>query len=241
MVNKEKKINDSLEKQKKEDKEEEEMEEVKNSTAEEEEEEEDEELKDETGENGDEEEEEEITEFTDMGIDDRIIMAILQLGWAEPTPIQETAIPLILEGRDVLAKARTGSGKTGAYAVPLLHKILSIKKLKSSKQSTNALILTPSRELCSQAYKNLQELTVYCQREVTFVDLSSAQMTQQAQKQLLSTKPDIIVSTPTKILNHLKDQASSIDLKSSLELIVIDEADLLLSFGYEEEMKALIK
>lgn len=240
MVKKEKKINDSLEKQKKEDKEEEEMEEVKNSTAEEEEE-EDEELKDSTGENGDEEEEEEITEFTDMGIDDRILMAILQLGWAEPTPIQETAIPLILEGRDVLAKARTGSGKTGAYAIPLLHKILSIKKLKSSKQSTNALILTPSRELCSQAYKNLKELTVYCQREVTFVDLSSAQMTQQAQKQLLSTKPDIIVSTPTKILNHLKDQASSIDLKSSLELIVIDEADLLLSFGYEEEMKALIK
>lgn len=240
MVKKEKKINDSLEKQKKEDKEEEEMEEVKNRTAEEEEE-EDEELKDSTGENGDEEEEEEITEFTDMGIDDRILMAILQLGWAEPTPIQETAIPLILEGRDVLAKARTGSGKTGAYAIPLLHKILSIKKLKSSKQSTNALILTPSRELCSQAYKNLKELTVYCQREVTFVDLSSAQMTQQAQKQLLSTKPDIIVSTPTKILNHLKDQASSIDLKSSLELIVIDEADLLLSFGYEEEMKALIK
>ena len=240
MVKKEKKINDSLEKQKKE---EEEMEEVKNSTAEEEEEEEDEELKEETGENGDEveEEEEEITEFTDMGIDDRILMAILQLGWAEPTPIQETAIPLILEGRDVLAKARTGSGKTGAYAIPLLHKILSIKKLKSSKQSTNALILTPSRELCSQAYKNLKELTVYCQREVTFVDLSSAQMTQQAQKQLLSTKPDVIVSTPTKILNHLKDQASSIDLKSSLELIVIDEADLLLSFGYEEEMKALIK
>jgi ATP-dependent RNA helicase DDX56/DBP9 len=214
------------------------MEEVESSPIEEEE--KAEEVIEETVENGD-EEEDEITEFTDMGIDDRILMAILQLGWTEPTPIQETAIPLILEGRDILAKARTGSGKTGAYAIPLLHKILSIKKLKSSKQSTNALILTPSRELCSQACKNLQELTVYCQREITFVDLSSSQMTIQAQKQLLSTKPDVIISTPTKILNHLKDQTSSIDLKSSLELIVIDEADLLLSFGYEEEMKSLIK
>ena len=59
------------------------------------------------------EEEEEVPSFSDMGIDDRIIMAILNLGWLEPTPIQETAIPLILEGRDILAKARTGSGKTG--------------------------------------------------------------------------------------------------------------------------------
>ena len=187
---------------------------------------------------------EEIVHFSEMGIDDRILMAVLQLGWLEPTPIQETAIPLILEGRDVLAKARTGSGKTGAYAIPLIHKILIAKKSKSSKQSINTLILTPSRELCSQAFKNLQELIVYCQREITIVDLSSSQMTLQAQKQLLSTKPDIVISTPTKILAHLRnerDQSNMIDLKSSIELLVIDEADLLLSFGYEEEMKTLVK
>ncbi len=192
----------------------------------------------------DEECEEDIVHFSEMGIDDRILMAVLQLGWLEPTPIQETAIPLILEGRDVLAKARTGSGKTGAYAIPLLHKILISKKSKSSKQSISTLILTPSRELCSQAFKNLQELTIYCQREITVVDLSSSQMTLQAQKQLLSTKPDIVISTPTKILAHLKnerDHSNAIDLKSSIELLVIDEADLLLSFGYEEEMKTLVK
>lgn len=168
-----------------------------------------------------EEEEEQVMSFIEMGIDDRILMAILQLEWNEPTPIQETAIPLILAGRDILAKARTGSGKTGAYAIPLLHKILSMKKLKASKQSTSALILTPSRELCSQAYKNLQELMVYCQREISVVDLSSTQMTMQAQKQVLSTKPDIIVSTPTKILAHLKDeqQANQIGLKSTLEIL----------------------
>ena len=174
-----------------------------------------------------------------MGIDDRILLAVVEQGWAEPTPIQETAIPLILQGRDILAKARTGSGKTGAYAIPLLHKILTMKK-QQAKQVTTTIFLTPSRELCSQAFKNLQELMIYCQREITVVDISSSQMSQQSQKQILATKPDIIVSTPTKILTHLKE-ANTLDLKSTLELLVIDEADLLLSFGYEEEMKTLVK
>jgi ATP-dependent RNA helicase DDX56/DBP9 len=200
----------------------------------------------------DEEEEEvedEVMNFTEMGIDDRILLAIIQQGWSEPTPIQETAIPLILEGKDILAKARTGSGKTGAYAVPLLNKILTIKKLKSAKQSTSALVLTPSRELCNQAYKNLQELTIYCQREISVVDISSTHVNFQAQKQLLATKPDIIVSTPTKILAHLESQTGdnnstpspfAFEIKQTLEMLVIDEADLLLSFGYEEEMKSLV-
>jgi ATP-dependent RNA helicase DDX56/DBP9 len=189
-----------------------------------------------------EEEEESILSFTEMGIDDRILLAIIQLGWSDPTPIQETAIPLILEGRDILAKARTGSGKTGAYAVPVLNKLLGMKNLRT-KQTTSTLILTPSRELCNQAYKNLQELMVYCQREITAVDISSSLVSVQAQKQLLATRPDIIVSTPTKILAHLRDenQAYSAELKSTLEMLVIDEADLLLSFGYEEEMKTLVK
>lgn len=182
----------------------------------------------------------EVVSFTEMGIDDRILLAIIQLGWDEPTPIQEAAIPLILAGRDVLAKARTGSGKTGAYAIPCLNKILTMKKMRAAKQSTSALILTPSRELCNQAYKNLQELTAYCQREISVVDISSTHVNLQAQRQLLATRPDIVVSTPAKILQHLKESENS-ELRSTLEIIVIDEADLLLSFGYDEEMKTLIK
>lgn len=190
-----------------------------------------------------EDEEEEVLSFNEMGIDDRILLAVLKQGWLEPTPIQETAIPLILEGRDILAKARTGSGKTGAYTIPLLHKILSMKKLRASVQSTSALVLTPSRELCHQAYTNLSELMVYCQREISIVDLTSSDMTLAAQKQALATKPDIVVATPTKILQHLKDeqQAALLGLKTSLEMLVIDEADLLLSFGYEDDMRTLVK
>lgn len=190
-----------------------------------------------------EEEEEDVLSFAEMGIDDRILLAIFEQSWAEPTPIQETAIPFVLQGRDVLAKARTGSGKTGAYAIPLLHKVLTNKKLKSAQQSVNALILTPSRELCSQACKNLHELMTYCQREINVIDLSSTVLNYQHQKQLLATRPDVIVSTPAKILAHLKDQTANhlVDIKSTLELLVIDEADLLLSFGFEDEMKSLVK
>jgi len=194
-------------------------------------------------ENGSDDDDKQVPNFSDMALDDRVLMAILNLGWLEPTPIQESAIPLILEGKDVLAKARTGSGKTGAYAIPLLSRVLSMKKIKASKQSISAIVLTPSRELCSQAYKNLQELMFYCQREISIIDLSSNKMNFQSQSQALLSKPDIIISTPTQILNHLKDQnhTYSQDIKFSLELLVIDEADLLLSFGYEHDIKKLVK
>jgi ATP-dependent RNA helicase DDX56/DBP9 len=191
-----------------------------------------------------EEEPEEVLSFTEMGIDDRILLALIELNWSEPTPIQETAIPLVLSGRDILAKARTGSGKTGAYAIPMIQKILNMKKHGSSKTSQiSALILTPSRELCSQAARNMHELMKFCQREITLVDLSTSQMNYAAMRQSLATRPDVVIATPAKILAHLKDTTLKppVDLKNSLELLVIDEADLLLSFGYEEEVKSLVK
>ncbi len=114
-----------------------------------------------------------IFNFSDMGLDERLLFAIEGLNWCEPTPIQETAIPIILEGKDVLAQARTGSGKTGAYMIPMLHKILKIKKQVKQQQCTIALVLAPSRELCQQIVNNLNELCEYCQRELTFIDLAT--------------------------------------------------------------------
>lgn len=155
------------------------------------------------------EEEDEVMSFTEMGIDDRILLALIELNWSEPTPIQETAIPLVLSGRDILAKARTGSGKTGAYAIPLLQKILNVKKrnaltASSATIQTRALVITPSRELCAQAARNLSELVRFCQRDVTMVDLSTTQMSFLAQRQCLLTRPDVVIATPAKILAHLK-------------------------------------
>lgn len=137
--------------------------------------------------------------------------------------IQEKAIPLILEGKDVLARARTGSGKTGAFIIPILERILSIKNA-AREQHTRVIVLAPSKELCHQIFNNFQQLGSSCTRDIKFIDISSY-CDVSSVKSLLNERPDIVITTPTRILAHLK--AKNIDLKEALEILVIDEADLI--------------
>ncbi|KAL0839136.1 hypothetical protein ABMA28_017108 [Loxostege sticticalis] len=174
--------------------------------------------------------------FHEMELDDRLLKAISQLAWREPTLIQETAIPLLLEGKDVLMRARTGSGKTAAFTIPVIQKILNLKNT-SRHQCIKALILSPSKELCGQITSVINDLTIKCAREVRCVDIS-ASGDMQTQKSLLMDKPDIVVATPSKALAHLK--ANNMRLKDDLAMLVVDEADLIFSFGYEDEIKELL-
>ncbi|XP_030036975.2 probable ATP-dependent RNA helicase DDX56 [Manduca sexta] len=174
--------------------------------------------------------------FHEMELDDRILKAISQLGWPQPTLIQETAIPLLLEGKDVLMRARTGSGKTAAFTIPVIQKILNLKNT-STHQSIKALILSPSKELCGQIASVIGDLTLKCAREVRCIDISSSGDTQ-TQKSMLADKPDIVVATPSRALAHLK--ANNMRLKDDLAMLVVDEADLIFSFGYEDEIKELL-
>lgn len=137
--------------------------------------------------------------------------------------IQEKAIPLLLEGKDVLIRARTGSGKTGAFAVPLIQKILLNKRMQE-KQEIKGLIVAPSKELCKQIYEVIISLTIKCHREVRVIDISP-QVDLNTQKPLLSEMPDIVVATSSRLLQHLK--AGNLILKHSLETLIIDEADLV--------------
>uniref|UniRef100_A0A0C9QRP3 RNA helicase n=1 Tax=Fopius arisanus TaxID=64838 RepID=A0A0C9QRP3_9HYME len=180
--------------------------------------------------------EEKVVAFHEFGLDDRILKAIAKLGWLEPTPIQEKTIPLLLEGKDVLIRARTGSGKTGAFAIPLIQKILSTKA-QQTRQETKALILAPSKELCKQIHQVFTDLTTKCSREVTVVEVSG-QIELSVQKPILAHNPEIIVGTPGRVLQHIK--AGHMDLKKSLETLIIDEADLVFSFGYEDELKKVL-
>lgn len=180
---------------------------------------------------------EDTLSFHEMGLDDRLLKAISQLGWSEPTPIQEKAIPLALDGKDILARARTGSGKTAAFCIPVIQKILTAKQTSSTEQCVKALVLTPTKELCHQAYRNLMDLTSSCSREVKVLDISP-QVPLPTQKPMLMEKPDIIVATPTRALAHIK--AGNLDLRQSLELLIIDEADLLFSFGYEDDVRGIL-
>jgi len=113
-------------------------------------------------------------------IDSRILRALADLGFARPTPVQATAIPLALEGRDILARARTGSGKTAAYCIPLIQKILSAKSASAQAQApatTRGLVLVPTRELAEQVTGHMNGLLVYCAREVAVVNAASGATT----------------------------------------------------------------
>ncbi|XP_054860012.1 probable ATP-dependent RNA helicase DDX56 isoform X2 [Amphiprion ocellaris] len=175
-------------------------------------------------------------QFHEMGLDDRLLKAVADLGWSQPTLIQEKAIPLALEGKDLLARARTGSGKTAAYAVPVIQRILTSKQ-SVREQDVRALILVPSKELGQQVQTMIRQLTFFCSRDVRVTDISG-KADLSAQRPILMEKPDVVVGTPSRVLAHLN--AQNLVLHSSLEMLVVDEADLLFSFGFEADLKNLL-
>ncbi|KAF0038924.1 hypothetical protein F2P81_009408 [Scophthalmus maximus] len=166
----------------------------------------------------------------------RKLDAVADLGWSQPTLIQEKAIPLALEGKDLLARARTGSGKTAAYAVPVAQRILTSKQ-SVREQDVRALILVPTKELGRQVQAMMKQLTAYCSRDVRVADISG-KADLSAQRPILMEKPDVVVGTPSRVLAHLN--AQNLVLHSSLEMLVVDEADLLFSFGFEADLKNLL-
>ena len=110
----------------------------------------------------DEEEKKNLFPFHEMGLDDRILKAIAKLGWINPTLIQERGIPLIIEGKDVMARGRTGSGKTGAFCIPLIQRLLELKNSSTAtgvSQAVRGCVLCPTRELARQTTQVLVDLT----------------------------------------------------------------------------------
>ncbi|XP_069774137.1 LOW QUALITY PROTEIN: probable ATP-dependent RNA helicase DDX56 [Narcine bancroftii] len=174
--------------------------------------------------------------FHEMGLEERLLEAIAKLNWTHPSPIQEKAIPLALEGKDLLARARTGSGKTAAYAIPIIEHLLNTKK-STCEQAVRALVLVPTKELGQQVQQMIRQLASCCTWDVRVADVSG-QADISAQRPILMEKPDIVIGTPSRVLLHLEQRTLS--LCTSLEMLVIDEADLLFSFGFENDLKNLL-
>ncbi|KAK7061978.1 ATP-dependent RNA helicase dbp9 [Favolaschia claudopus] len=168
-------------------------------------------------------------------LDTRILRALADMGFARPTLVQAKAIPLALESRDILARARTGSGKTAAYCVPVVQKILSAKSSANASQATRALILVPTRELSEQVSAYLKGLLAYCEDEVAISNVAAGATTH-LQRTLLSDKPDIVIATPSRALALMQSKALIV---SSLESLIIDEADLILSYGHDEDVRQI--
>ncbi|KAK2403106.1 DEAD-box ATP-dependent RNA helicase [Trifolium repens] len=183
-------------------------------------------------------EESEDQNFEELGLDARLVRALLKKGIEKPTPIQHVAIPLILEGKDVVARAKTGSGKTLAYLLPLLQKLFTSNSDRK-KLAPNVFVLVPSRELCQQIYVEVKSLLELCRVQLKVVQLNSNMLATDLQAALVGP-PDVLISTPACVAkclsNSILDAAS---INGSLETLVLDEADLLLSYGYENDIKAL--
>ncbi|KAF9604098.1 hypothetical protein IFM89_002773 [Coptis chinensis] len=182
--------------------------------------------------------EEEVEEktFEELGLDPRLIRALTKNDISKPTPIQSVAIPLILEGKDVVARAKTGSGKTYAYLLPLLQKLFS----ESSSTGTRVFILVPTRELSQQVYSEVLCLIESCRVQLKVVQLTGGMHASDLRAALVGG-PDILVSTPACISTCMSTNAlSTKSIQDSLSVLVLDEADLLLSYGYEDDLKALI-
>ncbi|KAK3381415.1 P-loop containing nucleoside triphosphate hydrolase protein [Podospora didyma] len=170
--------------------------------------------------------------FAELGLDPRLVQAVAKQNFEKPTLVQRKAIPLALQGQDILCKARTGSGKTAAYVLPLLSGILK-RKSTDSTPFTAALILAPTRELADQVFKAIEQFSAFCSKDIQAAKLTE-NVSDAVQRSLLSNVPDIVVSTPARAWHNINSSTLSVD---KLQYLVLDEADLVLSYGYDEDME----
>ncbi len=167
-----------------------------------------------------------MNEFTDLGLSAGLVKAFSDAGITSPTDVQAKAIPLVLDGKDVLGSSATGSGKTIAFGAGIIEKV-------NSGQGIQALILTPTRELAEQIGKNLSKYSRHVGLKVLEV---FGGVSIEPQKHSLRTA-DIVVGTPGRILDHLRN--ASIDLKK-LKFLVLDEADRMLDMGFIDDVVTII-
>jgi ATP-dependent RNA helicase RhlE len=168
--------------------------------------------------------------FTALGLAPALARAAAELGFSTPTPIQNDAIPAVLAGTDLLATARTGSGKTAAYALPLLQRLLQVEPL--TPRRARALVLVPTRELAAQAGEVLRSLAQHLpQRPKVAVVFGGVSIN--PQMMALRGGADVVVATPGRLLDLVEHNALRLN---GVELLVLDEADRLLDLGFADEL-----
>jgi hypothetical protein len=175
-------------------------------------------------------------DFTQLGLCQKILQAVQEQGYMHPTPIQEQAIPHVLAGKDVMGAAQTGTGKTAAFVLPILEKIVPFANTSSSpaRHPIRALVLTPTRELSDQVAENAFKYSKYTdlRTAVVFggVDISS-------QTQLLRAGVELLIATPGRLLDHLSQKNANL---SQVQILVLDEADRMLDMGFLPDLQRIM-
>jgi DEAD/DEAH box helicase domain protein len=172
--------------------------------------------------------------FSELGLPKAVVDAVTALGYTSPTPVQQQAIPALLSGRDVLAAAQTGTGKTAAFALPVISKMLAVPKARASKK-VRALVLAPTRELAAQIDENIR---AYCAQTELNTVLIFGGVNIRPQTEALLKGCDFLIATPGRLLDHAGQL--NVDL-SEVEFLILDEADRMLDMGFIHDIRRIVK
>ena len=168
--------------------------------------------------------------FSDLKLHPSLLKAMKELGFARPTPVQAEAIPPALAGRDILASAQTGSGKTAAFLLPIVQRLLD-----RPRGATRALVLTPTRELAAQIVEHLTDLAIHT--PITGAAVIGG-VGMGPQEHAFRSGTDVLVATPGRLLDHMRSPYAKLQ---ALEVLVIDEADRMLDMGFLPEIRRILR
>lgn len=171
--------------------------------------------------------------FSELNLNDSVLEALSYMNFETATPIQEKAIPIILDNKDLIACAQTGTGKTGAFVLPILNKLTG-----KEDSSIDTLIIVPTRELAVQIEQQIQGLSYFISVGSKSIYGGGGSKDWDEQKEALTGGSDIIVATPGKLLSHLRLGYVKFD---KVKHLVLDEADRMLDMGFIDDLKAIIK
>ncbi len=174
------------------------------------------------------------TSFADLGLALPILSALTTQGYTEPTPIQVQAIPHIMQGRDLQGIAQTGTGKTAAFALPILHRLLADKK-PAPRRGCRVLVLSPTRELASQIAESFRD---YGRQTGLRTTLMYGGVPKGRQSKAVANGIDILVATPGRLLDHMQDGAVVLN---HVEVLVLDEADHMLDLGFVIPIRKIVQ
>ncbi|HLS16629.1 MAG TPA: DEAD/DEAH box helicase [Paenalcaligenes sp.] len=175
--------------------------------------------------------------FSDFGLHPDLLKAIDGLGYEHPTPIQASAIPVALQGRDVMGAAQTGTGKTAAFVLPILHRLMPLANhsMSPARHPVRALILTPTRELADQVYQSVKQYSQHTPLRSTVVfggvDMNS-------QTEALRQGCEVLVATPGRLLDHIEQRHVSL---AQVGVLVLDEADRMLDMGFLPDLSRIVR
>jgi ATP-dependent RNA helicase RhlE len=169
-----------------------------------------------------------IAKFSDLGLRPEVLQSVADAGYTTPTPIQCQAIPLALKGRDIMGLAQTGTGKTAAFTLPIVDRLID------GPRRTRALILTPTRELCLQVEESVRKYAAHAELDVAPV---FGGVPIEPQERALRGGVDVVVATPGRLLDHVERQNVVFD---DLEVLVLDEADRMLDMGFAPQINRVV-